>query len=77
VPSSAVPVSVIGHGDCGRLAALAVPFAPHVTVVPFSVPFANPLNTMPLQVALKDPHADVAVWLVAFHVKSVHVFGPE
>jgi hypothetical protein len=34
-----------------------------------------PLKTTPLQVALNDPAAVVAVWLAAVHVKPVQVFG--
>jgi hypothetical protein len=43
--------------------------------VPVRVPLAVPLNVTPLQSALNDPAALVAVWLVATHLKLVQVFG--
>jgi hypothetical protein len=61
VPSSAVPVSVIEHGDTGRFVAVAVPLAFHATVVPLIVPDAVPEYTIPLQLALNAPIAVVAV----------------
>jgi len=75
VPSSAVPVSEIAQGDCGSGDPVAVPVALQATVVPVSVPLAVPANATPLQVALNDPAALVAVWLVAIHLKFVHVLG--
>jgi hypothetical protein len=68
-------VREIAHGDCGSDDPVAVPFALHATVVPVSVPLAVPVNATPLQFALNDPAALVAVWLDATHLKSVHVFG--
>src|SRR6185436_1342949 len=68
VPSSAVPVSVIAHA--GAPVSVAVPSAPHVIVLPDSVPDAVPATFSP-----PAPVALVAVCSVGFHLKSTHVEG--
>jgi hypothetical protein len=67
---------VIGHGDTGRLADVAVPLALQFTVVdPESVPDAVPANWMSPHVALNDPVAVVNVCCVGFQWKLVQVDG--
>src|SRR3954470_5929959 len=74
-PSSAVPVNVIAHG-VELPGSVAVPFAPHATVVPVSVPDAVPATLRPpAHVALNEPLAVVAVCSVGCHWKSTHVDG--
>lgn len=71
MPSSAVPVSVIGHD--GTLGPDALPDAFHAIVDPFSDPSAVPVTSRLLaQVALNDPFAVVDVCSVTDHLKSVH-----
>ena len=73
-PSSAVPVSMIGH-DPSVPVIVPRPFAVQsIVVAPVSVPDAVPATFRPpAQVALNEPLAVVAVCSVAVHLKSVHV----
>jgi hypothetical protein len=74
VPSSAVPVSVIGHD--GTLGPDAFPDAFHAIVDPVSDPSAVPVTSRLLaHVALNDPFAVVDVCSVTDHLKSVHEDG--
>ena len=71
VSSVAVPDREIAQG--GRPGIVPVALADHVTVVPDSVPEADPATcTVPRQVALNVPDADVPVNSVTAHWKFTH-----
>jgi hypothetical protein len=74
VVSSAVPDKVIGQEVSPG--AEAFPCAVQVIVDPLNTPRAVPLSLRsPAHVALNDPPADVDVWSVTSHLKSVQLLA--